>query len=114
MPLPTPTLSQEAKPLDLQWNQGDASFDQSLVVRGEDWTGTYKAEIRAGPNTTFRLLATLNVTATHSGAADSDTTIRFQLADTTLVPHGGWYDCRQVGVRTRFAGRVIVKQGVTE
>lgn len=107
--LPTPTLSQEAEELNLQWVANDP-VDVSMVALDVDWSGTYKAEVRDQPNTRGRLLAALDVTAT---LVDTDTHFRFVLADSSTVPNGGFWDCQQDDGPTRFAGRVIVVQSVT-
>lgn len=109
MPLPTPTLSQEAENLNLKWRAFDP-VDLVFIVLDVDWSGAYTAEVRDAPNRDGRLLASLVVTATYIAP---DTRFRLVLADSSPVPNGGYWDLQATAGPTRLAGRVIVVQDVT-
>ena len=106
---PVPTLSQDAKQLNLEWRANDP-VDLSFIIRATDLSGPYTAEIRDKPNRRGNLLATLTVAATLVG---SDTLFRLTLADSSPIRQNAFYDLQQVGGRTLLAGMVIVIEDVT-
>lgn len=103
-------LSQVAQSLDLQWTANDP-VSLSFVVQGADWSGTYLAQVRLGPDRSSGLLATLSVSAVY---AAPNTTFVLTLANSSGVPlSGGFWDLQQVGGVTRLAGKVFVVKDVS-
>lgn len=104
-----PTLDVTAEQLDLKWT----AFDPVALVfyvTETDWSGDYKAEVRAQPHRHAPLLDELTVVATYEAP---DTRFELTLADSSKIPSGGYWDLQEVGGPTRLTGRVIVVADVT-
>jgi hypothetical protein len=104
-----PVLTQESARLDLQWVAFDP-VDLEFWVKDCDWSGTYKAQVRAAPSRKSHLLDELTVVATYSAP---DTKFTLKLADSSSIPNGGYWDLQEAGGPTRLGGRVIVSADVT-
>lgn len=124
---PVVTLSQDAEELNLKWRYDDV-VSMSFLVVDVDWSGTYRAHVRDQPNRTGRLLAELSVTATYISdptnavlasllledpGLSGVTQFQLDLADSSAVRGGAFWDLQQDGGPTRLAGTVIVVQDVT-
>lgn len=107
------TLSQEAEDLNLKWHEGDP-VSLAFTVKGVDWSGDYKAEIRAQKNLVSPVVKELAVTAVLQGV-DTAFTLAMSAADSAAIVAGRpWYwDLQQVGGVTRLQGQVLIDAQVT-
>lgn len=106
------TLSQDAAVLNLEWISGDP-ISLAITVQAANWSGTYRAQIRAQAAATATLLGELTVVATFS-APDTAITMTMTAVLSALIPPGAYYwDLQQTGGPTRLRGTVSVRGEVT-
>lgn len=106
-----PFLSQDSQKLGLKWRHGDPVSIQ-FTVKGVDWTGTYKAQIKKVSN--MALVGELTVISAVVGE-DTLFTLTMSGANSISVPPSTelWWDMQLIGGPTRLDGPVRVSPQVT-